>query len=81
MHWGSYYDSVLAIEMENKIPSLSSTVMLIFFFFSMLVSLYGVINVKKFREILKFFFEILVTPQALLSSAAFCLQNRVSYFF
>ena len=64
MHRGSYYDSVLAIEMKNKIPSLSSTMMLIsdyygtqvYFFFAMLVSLYDVIscdviNVKNFREI------------------------------
>ena len=29
MHQRSYYDSVLAIEMKNKIPSLSSTMMLI----------------------------------------------------
>ena len=29
MHRGSYYDIVLAIEMKNKIPSLSSTMMLI----------------------------------------------------
>ena len=69
MHRGSYYDSVLAIEMKNKIPSLSSTMMLIsdyygtqvYFFFAMLVSLYDVIscdviNVKNFREILRYFF-------------------------
>ena len=68
MHWGSYYDSVLAIEMKNKIPSLSSTMMLIsdyygtqvYFFFAMLVSLYDVIscdviNVKNFRKILRYF--------------------------
>ena len=29
MHRGSYYDSVLAIETKNQIPSLSSTMMLI----------------------------------------------------
>ena len=29
MHRGSYYDSVVAMEMKNKIPSLSSTMMLI----------------------------------------------------
>ena len=29
MHQESYYDSVFAIEMKNKIPSLSSTMMLI----------------------------------------------------
>ena len=68
MHRGSYYDSVLAIEMKNKIPSLSSTMMLIsdyygtqVFFFAMLVSLNDVINcevinVKNFREILSYFF-------------------------
>ena len=69
MHRGSYYDSVLAIEMKNKIPSLSSTMMLIsdyygtqvYFFFAMLVSLYDVIscdviNVKNFPEILRYFF-------------------------
>ena len=69
MHWGSYYDSVLAIEMKNKIPSLSSTMTLIsdyygtqvYFFFAMLVSLYDVIscdviNVKNFPEILRYFF-------------------------
>ena len=69
MHRGSYYDSVLAIEMKNKIPSLSSTMMLIsdyygtqvYFFFAMLVSLYDVIscdviNVKNFRKILRSFF-------------------------
>ena len=68
MYWGSYYDSVLAIEMKNKIPSLSSTMMLIsdyygtqvYFFFAMLVSLYDVIscdviNVKNFRKILRYF--------------------------
>ena len=69
MHRGSYYDSVLAIEMKNKIPSLSSTMMLIsdyygtqvYFFFAMLVSLYDVIScdvisVKNFRKILRSFF-------------------------
>ena len=63
MHQRSYYDSVLAIEMKNKIPSLSSTMMLIsdyygtqvYFFFAMLVSLYDVIscdviNVKNFSS-------------------------------
>ena len=29
MHKGSYYDSVLAIEMKEKIPSLSSNITLI----------------------------------------------------
>ena len=63
----SYYDIVLALEMQNKILSLSSTIMLIwhqwllwnsklFFYFVMLVYLYDVINcdvinVKNFREI------------------------------
>ena len=71
MHPGSYYDSIPAIEMKNKIPSLSLTMMLIyhqwllwnssFFFFAMLVSLYDVIscdtiNFENVREILRYFF-------------------------
>ena len=72
MHLRSYCKGALAIETKNKIPSLSSTVMLIqhqwllrssslFFFFEMLVSPYDVIscdviNVKNFREILRYFF-------------------------
>ena len=71
MHRGPYYDSVLAIEMKNKILSLFSTMILIspqwlvwntsFSLFMMSVSLYDVINcdvinVKNFREILRDFF-------------------------
>ena len=70
MHRGSYYDSVFAIEMKNEIPSLlfnydanltSVITMELIFFFAMLASLYeviscDVINVKNFREILRYFF-------------------------
>ena len=80
MHWEFYHDSVLAIEMENKIlqkesffnydANLTSVIIMelkFIFFFVMLVSLYDliscdVINVKNFREILRYFFLILATP-------------------
>ena len=65
MQRGSYYNSAVAIEMKNKNANLTSVITMelkfIFFFFAMLVSVYDiissdVINVKKFREILKYFF-------------------------
>ena len=70
MHRGSYYDSVFPIEMKNEIPSLlfnydanltSVITMELIFFFAMLASPYeviscDVINLKNFREILRYFF-------------------------
>ena len=49
MHRGPYYDSVITMELKS------------IFFFAMLVSLYDiisfdVINVKNFREIMRYFF-------------------------
>ena len=49
MHQGSYYDNVFAIEMKNKIPSSDVG-------FSVDVISCDIINVKTFREILKYFF-------------------------
>ena len=71
MHPRSYRESVLAIEMKNKIPSLSSTMMQFnindyygaqVYFFLCDIGFYvwrhscDVINVKNFRDILKYFF-------------------------
>ena len=64
----SYCEGVLAIEMKKKIPSLYSTIIsdyygtqVYFFFFAMLLCLYDIIscdaiNVKNFREILRYLF-------------------------
>ena len=71
MHKGSYYDSVLAIEMKKNSESffnydtnLTSVLLWnssFFFFFVMLASLYGVIsfdviNVENVHQILRYFF-------------------------
>ena len=61
MHRGSYYDSVLAIEMKSKINISVYYGTQVVFFFVMLVSLYDVIicdviSIENFREILRYFF-------------------------